>query len=162
MKFRYKFLVTSLFWITFFYWGAEIWCQTPSINLDERGSDFNGGHGDKPAERSLGELLGDGLNKVNDGTDNNKFDPNDPFGLEVKTDPPVADEHPLPTEKLLSDGKIAKGKFNPKVDLVGNEQKKSVPTKAPVAKSTSSSKKKKNVKKSSDSKGSVIFFWSKF
>jgi len=59
-------ILTSLFWITFFYWGAEIWCQTPSINLDERGSDFNGGHGDKPAERSLGELLGDGLNKVND------------------------------------------------------------------------------------------------
>jgi len=130
-------ILTSLFWITFFYWGAEIWCQTPSINLDERGSDFNGGHGDEPAERSLGELLGDGLNKVNDGTDNDKFDPNDPFGLEVKTDPPVADEHPLPTEKLLSDGKIAKGKFNPKVDLVGNEQKKSEPTKAPVAKSTS-------------------------
>lgn len=127
--------------------------------MDERGSDFNGaGRGDEPAERSLGELLGDGLNKVNDGTDSEKLDLNDPFGLEVKTDPPKADEHPFPTEKLLSDGKIAKGKFNPKVDLVGNEQKKSEPTKAPIAKSTSSSKKKKKVKKSSDSKGSVIFY----
>lgn len=119
--------------------------------------------GDEPAQRGLSDIIGDGLNKVNDGTDDEPFDPQDPFGLEKGTDPPEADEgmNPLPTEKLLSDGKIAKGKFNPKVDLNAEAIKKNAPTKKPAT-SQSSSKKKKKLKKNKDEGSDFFLLFKKF
>merc|ERR1712228_141894 len=88
---------TSIFWLAVFYTTSEWWCRTHQLELSR--SESNGVPEDlKPAKQNWNEVIQGG---IKNGIDGNNIDyPNNDRPLDSK-----------------SDEKIAKGKFNPKVDL---------------------------------------------